>query len=416
MVRKAQGGVTAAQGFSAAGLAAGIRKSKKDMAMIFSDVSCAAAGVFTANIVKAAPVTWDMDIVHNRKKAQAVVINSGIANTCTGETGKQYCRRMAQKTAALLRIEEQDVLVASTGVIGKQLPMEKINAGIEGLTSALSSSPESGEMAAEAILTTDTYAKTAAFTFLADGREITLGGMAKGSGMVHPNMCTVLSFLTTDLDISQELLEEALREDVKVTYNMISVDGDTSTNDSVLILANGRAGNRKITEKNEDYRRFCQALHEINLYFSRMIAGDGEGSTCLLQAVVEGAETREKAAVLARSMVSSVLTKTAVTGRDANWGRFLCAMGYAGVEFDPDRVDLFFESRYGKVKVAERGAAVDYDEEEAAKVFSAEEVTVLAQLHSGSERAVAWGCDLTHDFIKINAEYRKRSRDHDPAN
>ncbi|MBE5921739.1 MAG: bifunctional glutamate N-acetyltransferase/amino-acid acetyltransferase ArgJ [Lachnospiraceae bacterium] len=408
MFQKQEGGVVAAKGFYATGLHAGIKKVKKDMALIYSDAPCAAAGTFTTNIVKAAPVKWDMAIVHERRKAQAIVINSGIANTCTGAQGMEYCRQMAEKTAGLLALQEEDVLVASTGIIGRQLPMDKVTAGIEHMVSMLGNTLEDGTLASEAILTTDTYPKTMAFSFEIEGKTVTLGGISKGSGMVHPNMCTVLSFLTTDLNISAELLQEALLEDVKVTYNMISVDGDTSTNDSVLLLANGKAGNRKITEKNADYELFCKALNKINVYFSKRIAGDGEGSTSLLEAKVVGAKSKEEASVLARSMVSSILTKTAITGRDANWGRFLCAMGYSGIVFEPENVDLYFASKVGKVQVVSQGMAAEYSEEEATQILSAGEVSVIADMHMGESSAAAWGCDLTHEFVKINAEYRKK--------
>lgn len=405
-MNKTVGGVTAAKGFKAIGLKAGIKKDKKDMAMIYSEVPCAAAGTFTTNQVKAAPVKWDQDIVYNHETAQAVVINSGVANACTGAIGMQYCEEMAKTTASALNISKKQVLVASTGVIGKQLPMDKIVNGINLLVPALDESLEAGHLAAEAIMTTDTIPKEIAYTFEIDGKTITIGGMCKGSGMIHPNMCTMLGFITTDINISKELLQEALKADIEDTFNMVSVDGDTSTNDTVLLLANGMAGNEKITEKNADYEAFVTALHAVNEFLAKKIAGDGEGATALFEVKVINAESKEQAVELSKSIVTSSLTKAAIYGHDANWGRILCAMGYSKAEFNPDIVDIYFESAAGKLKIVENGMATDYSEEEATKILSEEEVTAIADVKMGTSSATAWGCDLTHEYVSINADYR----------
>lgn len=400
------GGVTAAKGFQAAGIYAGIKKDKKDMAMIYSEVPCVAAGTFTTNIVKAAPVKWDMDVVYNYQNAQAVIANSGVANACTGEEGMGYCRDTADVAAELLQIEPKAVLVASTGVIGKQLPMEPIKEGIKKMIPLLSESIEAGTLAAESIMTTDTVKKEVAVTLKIGGETVTIGGMCKGSGMIHPNMCTMLSFVTTDAAISKEMLQKALSADIKDTYNMVSVDGDTSTNDTVLLLANGMAGNPYISEENEDYQQFLAALNYVNTSLAKKIAGDGEGATALFEVRVIGAQTKEQAVTLSKSIVTSSLTKAAIFGHDANWGRILCAMGYSGADFDPEQVDLFFESAAGKLKIIENGVALDYSEEEATKILSEQEVTAIADIKMGGESATAWGCDLTFDYVKINADYR----------
>ncbi|MFT4106257.1 MAG: bifunctional glutamate N-acetyltransferase/amino-acid acetyltransferase ArgJ [Lacrimispora sp.] len=406
-MKEISGGVTAAKGFKAASTAAGIKyKDRKDMAMIYSEVPAKAAGTFTANVVKAAPVKWDKDIVTNSPYAQAVVVNAGVANACTGEEGLAYCKETAEKAAECLSIPVNSVLVASTGVIGRQLPMDRIAAGVAAMAPDLDSSEESGTAAATAIMTTDTVKKEAAVQFEAGGKTVTIGGMCKGSGMIHPDMCTMLSFVTTDAAISKELLTEALREDIKDTYNMISVDGDTSTNDTVLLLANGMAGNEEITEKNEDYQAFCKALNFINETLAKKMAGDGEGCTALFEVKIIGAETKEQAVTLSKSVITSSLTKAAIFGHDANWGRILCAMGYSGAMFDPEKVDLYFESAAGKLKIIENGVALDYSEEEATKILSEPEVTATADIKMGDASATAWGCDLTFDYVKINADYR----------
>ena len=401
------GGVTAAKGFEAAGAEAAIKyQNRKDMAMVYSKVPCKAAGTFTTNVVKAAPVLWDRDIVANSEYAQAVVVNAGIANACTGKQGLDYCRREAEVTGRLLGIPAEAVLVGSTGVIGMQLPMDRIEAGIAKLVEAKSDTLEAGHTAACSIMTTDTISKEIAVSFELDGKEITVGGMSKGSGMIHPNMCTMLGFVTTDAKISKKMLQEALSEDVKDTYNMVSVDGDTSTNDTVLLLANGLAENPEITEKGEDYETFKAALNYINTTLAKKIAGDGEGATALFEVKIIGAESKEQAVTLSKSVVTSSLTKAAIYGHDANWGRILCAMGYSGAKFDPEKVDLFFESKAGKIQIIENGVAVDYSEEEATKILSEEAVTAIADVKMGDATATAWGCDLTYDYVKINADYR----------
>ena len=402
-----EGGVTAAAGFETASTAAGIKyKNRKDMAMIYSEKPCRAAGTFTTNIVKAAPVKWDQKIVKESEYAQAVVINAGIANACTGAEGMGYCAETAQAASAALNVPESAVLVASTGVIGMQLPMDKLKAGIEAMAPELSGTIESGTEAAKSIMTTDTKKKEVAVQFEIGGKTVTVGGMCKGSGMIHPNMCTMLSFVTTDIAISKELLQEALSADVKDTYNMISVDGDTSTNDTCLLLANGMAGNAEITEKNADYEEFCKALNYVNETLAKKMAGDGEGCTALFEVKVIGAESKEQAVTLSKSIITSSLTKAAIFGHDANWGRILCAMGYSGAQFDPEKVDLFFESAAGNMQIIKDGVALDYSEEEATKILSEPEVTAIADVKMGDASATAWGCDLTFDYVKINADYR----------
>ena len=338
--------------------------------------------------------------------AQAVIINAGIANACTGEEGMGYCAQTAKAAAETLGVAEDGVLVASTGVIGMQLPIDKIAAGVKAMAPLLGDSLEKGTEASKAIMTTDTKNKQVAVQIDMNGTTVTIGGMCKGSGMIHPNMCTMLSFVTTDAAISKELLQEALSEDIKDTYNMISVDGDTSTNDTVLLLANGLAGNKEITEKNEDYALFCEALNYINETLAKKMAGDGEGCTALFEVKIVGAETKDQAKVLAKSVITSSLTKAAIFGHDANWGRILCAMGYSGAQFDPEKVDLFFESAAGHMQIIKDGVAVDYSEEEATKILSEPEVTAIADIKMGDAQATAWGCDLTFDYVKINADYR----------
>ena len=399
--------VGTAKGFKAASAAAEIKyKGRTDMAMIYSETPCVAAGTFTTNVVKAAPVKWDQEIVYNHPVAHAVICNSGIANACTGTEGYGYCKETADAAAEVLGIPADSVLVASTGVIGMQVPVERIKNGIKMMAPKLSDSLESGEEAAKAIMTTDTKKKEVALQIEIGGKTVTVGGMCKGSGMIHPNMCTMLGFVTTDANITKEMLQEALSEDVKDTYNMVSVDGDTSTNDTVLLLANGLAGNPVIAEKNADYETFKEALNYINTVLAKMIAGDGEGATALFEVKVVGAESKEQAVTLSKSIVTSSLTKTAIYGHDANWGRILCAMGYSGAQFDPEKVDLYFESRAGKIKIIENGVSTGYSEEEATKILSEEEVTAIADVKMGEATATAWGCDLTYDYIKINADYR----------
>lgn len=402
-----EGGVTAAKGFQAAAAAAEIKyKGRTDMAMVYSEVPCVAAGTFTTNVVKAAPVKWDQDIVYNHPSAQVVICNSGIANACTGAEGYGYCKETADAAAEILGVAADSVLVASTGVIGMQVPIDRIKNGVKMMAPKLDGSLEAGTEAAKAIMTTDTKKKEVAVQIEIGGKTVTVGGMCKGSGMIHPNMCTMLSFLMTDAAISKEMLQKALSADVDDTYNMISVDGDTSTNDTVLLLANGLAENPEITEEGEDYQTFARALHYINETLAKKMAGDGEGATALFETKVIGAQSKEQAKILAKSVICSNLTKAAIFGHDANWGRILCAMGYSGAKFDPEKVDLYFESAAGKLKIIENGVALDYSEEEATKVLSEKAVTAVADIKMGEASASAWGCDLTYDYVKINADYR----------
>ena len=406
-MKKIEGGVTAAKGYEAAGIASGIRKNgRTDMAIVYSQVPCRAAGTFTTNVAKAAPVKWDQKIVKESEYAQVVIVNSGIANACTGAEGYGYCQDTAEKASEVFGIPAENVLICSTGVIGKQLPMDNIKMGIEMLATAKSDSIEAGNDAAKAIMTTDTCEKETAVEVEIGGKTVTIGGMAKGSGMIHPNMCTMLSFITTDAAISKSALQKVLSEDVNDTYNMISVDGDTSTNDTVLVLANGMAGNEEIVEGTEDYETFAKALHEINECLAKKIAGDGEGATALFEVNIVGAETKEQAVLLSKAVACSNLTKTAIAGHDANWGRIICAMGYSGAQFDPEKVDLFFESAAGKIQIAENGVALDFSEEKATEILSQPVVIATADVKMGDAKATAWGCDLTHGYIEINADYR----------
>ena len=406
-MEKIDGGVTAAKGFLAAHTAAGIKyQGRDDMAMIYSKVPAVAAGTFTRNVVKAAPVKWDQQVVGESPFVQAVVMNAGIANACTGQEGMGYCKETADAAGSALGIPSQAVLVASTGVIGMQLPMDRLRAGIGAMVPKLEDTRQAAATAAQAIMTTDTHKKEAAVTFTVDGKTVTVGGMSKGSGMIHPNMCTMLAFITTDLAISHELLQEALSSVVDDTYNMISVDGDTSTNDTCLVLANGMAGNTEITEKNADYQAFVEALFEVNKTLAKMMAGDGEGATALFEVKVINASSKAEAVTLAKSVVTSSLTTAAIYGHDANWGRILCALGYAGVDFDPEKVDLYFESSNGRLKIIENGVATGYSEKEATKILMADAVTAICDMKQGDAEATAWGCDLTYDYVKINADYR----------
>ena len=403
-----KGGICAPKGFFASATEANIKyKNRTDMAMIFSKVPAISAGTYTTNLVKAAPVLWDRKITDSETYVNAIVINSGIANACTKDEGMEYCKQSAKKAASELEVEENSILLASTGVIGMQLPIEKICAGIESLSNSLEQSEKAANEAAKAVMTTDTVSKEIAIEFEISGKTVKMGAMCKGSGMIHPNMCTMLGFITTDVNISKELLLKALREDVVDTFNMVSVDGDTSTNDSLIILANGLADNEKIIdESSEEYKVFKSNLNFVTTALSKMIAGDGEGATALFEVVVEGAKTKETARTLAKSVVTSSLTKAAIFGHDANWGRILCALGYSGEKFDPDNMELYFESENGKILIYKDGMSVGFDEEKATKILSAKEVRALVKLNMGDFSATAWGCDLTFDYVKINADYR----------
>ena len=406
-MEKISGGVTAAKGYQAAATAAGIKyQGRTDMAMVYSEVPAVVAGTFTTNVFKAAPVIWDRNIVKGSGSAQAIVVNSGIANACTGEEGDRYCRMTADAAAEALGIGADTVLLGSTGVIGMQLPIDKMQAGARKLATLLASGMDAGTQAAQAIMTTDTHKKEIAYTFTVGGKTAAIGGMAKGSGMIHPNMCTMLAFVTTDAAIAQPLLQKALSEIVADTFNMISVDGDTSTNDTLLVLANGMAGNEEITAEGADYEAFYAALTEVCTYLAKQMAADGEGATKLVESIVEGADTKEHARILAKSVVCSSLTKAAMYGCDANWGRELCALGYSGVQFDPMKVEMYFKSGDKTMLIFKDGAGVDYSEEEASKLLSNDHVQILSRMNMGTESATAWGCDLTYDYVKINADYR----------
>ena len=407
-MERIEGGVTAAMGFSAAGGAAGIKKNgHADMALLLSRVPCQVAGTFTSNRVKAAPVVWDRAFVEEKRTARAVVVNSGVANACTGKQGMALCRRTADAAAETLAVKPDEVLLASTGVIGQQLPIDRITAALPVLADQLSEDLGAGSKAAAAIMTTDTVAKEAAVSLtFSDGSSATLGGMSKGSGMIHPNMWTMLAFLTTDARISRDMLQKALSSVVPDTFNMISVDGDTSTNDTCLLLSSGLAGNPEITEEGPDYEIFRAGLLEICTALAKKMAADGEGATCLFECDIVHAATKEDAKKMARSVVSSTLTKAAIAGHDANWGRILCAMGYSGAVFDPERVDLFLESRAGRIQILENGVAASYSEEKATEILSQPEIRAIADVKMGEADASAWGCDLTHEYVNINADYR----------
>ena len=398
------GGVTAPLGFEAAGIEAGIKyQNRKDMAIIYSERPCVAAGTFTSNVVKAAPVKWDRKLIEESPYVQAVIVNTGIANAGTGADGMTCAIETAKAAGELLGLPEDAVLVGSTGVIGPQLPMERIKAGIETLVKAKAHTPENGTDAAKAIMTTDTVHKECAVQLTIGGKEVTIGAISKGSGMIHPNMCTMLSFVVTDAVISKETLTALVKADVKDTYNMISVDGDTSTNDTFIVMANGMAENPEILP---EYEAFREALHFVNETQAKKLAGDGEGATALVECVVKNADTKENARILARSVISSDLTKAAVFGRDANWGRILCALGYSGAQFDPENVELFYEGGGKTILIYKDGLGVDFDEDEASAILSLPEVRIIADMKAGKETATAWGCDLTYDYVKINGDYR----------
>ena len=407
------GGVTAARGFLASSCEANIKyKGRTDMAMVFSAAPCAAAGVFTSNRVKAAPVLWDREIVNGAGTAQAVVVNSGIANAATGEAGLELCRASAEAAGKALTIPAESVLIGSTGVIGPLLPLDRLTAGVEKLAASLADTKEAGTAASKAIMTTDTVNKEIAVTFelpASAGEEpvtVTLGGMSKGSGMIHPNMCTMLAYLTTDCAIDQRLLQQAVSAVVQDTFNMISVDGDTSTNDTLLVLANGLAGNRPINEADKSYRLFCEALFAVCRNLAVRMAADGEGATHLMEMRVYNADTKENARILARSVISSSLVKAMVFGKDANCGRVLCALGYAGPEFDPAKIELFLDGKEERVTFYTGGRVQEFDEDKALAILSEPEVRFSCDMHMGTEEATAWGCDLTYDYVKINGDYR----------
>lgn len=404
-IKYINGGITSPEGFLASGIHCGLKKSnlKKDLALIYSEVPSAAAGMYTKNKVKGAPIYITKDHLAN-KKAQAIIVNSGNANTCNGEDGLNKAKKMAMLQAKELKLKPDDVLVASTGVIGVPLNIDAIKNGIPLLTEKLSK--DGFEDASSAIMTTDTYKKQLALEFYIGDKKITIGAMAKGSGMIEPNMGTMLSFITTDISISPELLNEALQTSVKATYNRISVDGDTSTNDMVLILANGLAKNPTIIEKDENYDAFLKALTSLNTIMAKNIAKDGEGATKLLECQILGANTEEDAVTLGKSVINSSLVKTAMFGSDANWGRILCALGYAKIDFDPEKVDVSFESSAGSIKVCEAGSSLGFDEDKAKEILTQDEIVIKVDLSLGNASAYVWGCDLSYEYVKINGDYR----------
>ncbi len=402
------GGVTSARGFYAAAAEAQIKyRGRTDMAMIYSSMPCTAAGTFTRNVVKAAPVLWDRELIRSGAQIRAVVVNAGIANACTGEKGLTACRETAEKTAHALGISPDSVLVGSTGVIGYQLPMDRIGNGIRMLSEGLSDTEEAGTAAACAIMTTDTHKKECAARFTVGDRTVTVGGMSKGSGMIHPNMGTMLAYLTTDASVAQPLLQKAVKEVADETFNMISVDGDTSTNDTLLVLANGASGAPAICHEGSEYEALKTAILLVCRTLAMEMAGDGEGATKLIESRVVHADTRENARTLAKAVITSSLTKAAVFGGDANWGRVLCALGYSGAQFDPENVDLYFSTSCGEpLLIFTKGSAADYREADAAAILTAEKVIITCDMHMGEASATAWGCDLTYDYVKINADYR----------
>lgn len=404
-IKYIDGGVTAPKGFLASGIYCGIKQGsvKKDLALIYSEVPAKASGMFTKNKVKGAPIYICKDHLSN-KKAQAIIINSGNANTCTGDDGLSKAKKMTALQAKALNLKADDVLVASTGVIGVPLNIDAIKDGIPLLTEKLSKS--GNQDAASAIMTTDTFMKELAAEFYLGDTKVTLGTMAKGSGMIEPNMGTMLSFITTDISISPQLLDEALKSTVTITYNRVSVDGDTSTNDSIFILANGQANNPTITEKDENYYTFVNVLKEINTIMAKNIAKDGEGATKLLECQVIGATNEKDAVLFGKSVINSSLVKTAMFGSDANWGRILCALGYANVDFDPEKVDVSFESCAGEIEVCKNGSSVAFDEDKAKKVLDQKEIIIKINLSQGESTAYVWGCDLSYEYVKINGDYR----------
>ena len=406
-MQRIDGGVNAPKGYEAAGIEAGIKyENRKDMALVFSTEPANAAGTFTTNVVKAAPVQWDKEIVESGHHVRAVVLNSGIANAATGKEGKEYNYEMASEIAKVLGIVPEEVLTASTGVIGMQLRMAPIRKGAPLLKDALTTDRQGAKDAARAIMTTDTILKECAVTFEQDGSTITVGGMSKGSGMIHPNMATMLSVITTDAKVSHEVLQGMLREIVADSFNMISVDRDTSTNDTCVLLANGAAGAEEIKKDTDAYRALYEAVSYVATDLAKKMAGDGEGCTRLLEVTVKGTKTKQDAVTLSKSVISSNLVKTAIYGKDANCGRVLCALGYAGVEFDPEVVDLTLQAGGEEMLWIKNGVLTDFDEEKATEMMGMDKVTLVCDMKQGECSATAWGCDLTYDYIKINADYR----------
>lgn len=406
-ITKSDGTVNSPKGFMSAAFEANVKYSgRNDMAMVYSKDPCTSAGVFTSNVVKAAPVMWDKQIVAENKEVHAIIVNSGIANACTGKEGMEICAQSAQAVSDALGINADGVIIGSTGVIGPQIPIDKIKKGVKGLSEKLSGTKKSGIEAAEAIMTTDTHSKHMSLDFEIGGKLCHMGLMAKGSGMIHPNMCTMLCYITTDVKISQPLMQKALKTVVIDTFNMISVDGDMSTNDTLMVISNGRAGNKLITTEDDDYKTFLEALNIACTETAMQLAGDGEGATALFEVKVVNSDTKENARTLAQSVIGSNLTKAAIYGHDANIGRIICALGYSGVMFDPEKVDLTVQSCAGEMLIFANGRVISFDEDKAKEILSQKKVTAIADMKMGCENATAWGCDLTYDYVKINADYR----------
>jgi len=405
-IKELNGSITSPKGFHATGSHIGIKECKKDLALIYSEVPAKTAGVFTSNVVKASSILWNQNLIQNQDGTRAIVINSGNANACTGEIGTTHTEIMASELASCLEVDKNQVLVASTGIIGVPLPINTIITGIKNSYEKLGDTNFDANLAAEAIMTTDTHPKQISVEITIDGRKIRIGGMAKGSGMIHPNMATMLAFVTTDINISNELLNRALKKSVDDSYNMISVDGDTSTNDMVILLANGQGGNSEIKEENEDYYLFKQALHYVNLFLAQEIVRDGEGAKKFIAVKVTGAASKKDARLLSKSVITSNLVKTAFFGEDANWGRILAAMGYSGAIFNPTKVSIKFHNGSHSINLMQNGTPIQFDEELALKILKKKEITVELQLKEGNGEAIAWGCDLSYDYIKINGDYR----------
>lgn len=401
-----KGGITAAKGFKAAGDHIGIKNKKKDLAIVYSETGCTYAGAFTQNVVKAAPVLWNKGILEKGEKVHAIIVNSGNANAATGLQGVQDTESTAGFLAKSLGIKSNEVIVCSTGVIGVNLPMDVMEKGVPVVAAQLEATAEGGEKAAEAILTTDLVKKTIAIEEEINGVKVTFGGMAKGSGMIHPNMATLLGFVTTDVNITKEMLQKALKKAINTSFNMITVDGDTSTNDSVIVLANGEAGNPIIDSEGEAFDKFYACLYEVCKYMAVSIVRDGEGATKLLEVNLNGAKSFEDGKCIAKSILTSNLVKTAFFGEDANWGRIFCAMGYSGISFDPKKVDISIESTAGFVNMLKQGLPVHFSEEKAKAVLQEKEIKVIITMGEGNESVTAWGCDLSYDYVKINGDYR----------
>ena len=401
-----QGGITAAKGYKAMGKHIGIKAKRKDFAMVYSEAPCVFAGAFTQNVVKAAPVHWNKAILETGSAVYAIAVNSGNANAATGLQGEKDAADTALAVAEALKIEQNEVLVCSTGVIGVNLPMDIIKKGVPAVAKELSNDFQGGEDAAEAIMTTDTVKKTIAIEEEIDGIHFKIGGMGKGSGMIHPNMATLLGFITTDVAITKEMLQKALSRAINTSFNMITVDGDTSTNDSVLVLANGQAGNMIIDSEGPAFDKFYNALYEVCKYLAVSIVKDGEGATKLLEVHLSGAKNFEEGKCIAKSILTSNLVKTAFFGEDANWGRIFCAMGYSGISFNPNQVDITIESNAGVAQMLKAGLPISFSEEKAKKILEEKEITILVQMGEGDAKVTAWGCDLSYDYVKINGDYR----------